>query len=164
MRHAVGQTKNGFPVYVDLIHSRAASHIAGQPYLLTLAKEAVRRIAARGPQMEVEQDMGRPIGYDFVITTTDTSTILYAQLVREESYTRFVKNGKPLATPYLTVVLRRDAEENYELHDIWIGRSRPPRPDSPQKTPGSKAFWDNHAVILDTQQLQLKTVTKVCPY
>lgn len=164
MKHPVGQTKSGIPVYVDLIHSKAAEHIAGQPHLLGLVQEVLQETAAHEPEMSIEYDMGRVIGYNFVVDTTEKDTVFYAQLLRDDTYTRFVKNGEPRSTQYLTVVLKRDEEGNYELYDTWIGNVRPPRPGTANETPESKPFWTSHAVVLANQNLQARTVTKVCPY
>jgi hypothetical protein len=164
MKHPVGQTRNGISVYVDLVHSKAAPHIASHPYLLGLAKEVVQQLNARGPEITVTYDMGRNVGYDFVVDTTDKDTVLYAQVLRENIYTRFVKNGQPLATRHLTVVLHRGEDGTYELHDVWAGHISPPRPGSLKETPESKPYWEHHAFILAAQQLQLRTVTKVRPY
>jgi hypothetical protein len=151
-------------VQVDLIGSQAARHIAQQPRLLMLAKEVLEKIAAKGATVNVECDMGRPIGYSFLVATKDTDTILYARLLKDEIYTRFVKNGKPFSTPYLTVSLTQDKDNNYELSDIWIGRLTPPRPGSVNETTESRSYWLEHAFVLDNQPLQLRTVTKTCPY
>jgi hypothetical protein len=164
VKHPVGQTSNGIPVHVDLVRSKAAPHIANHPYLLGLAKEVIQKIPAKGPEVKVTYDMGRNIGYDFVVDTTDKDTVMYAQLLRESVYTRFVKNGQPLATHHLTVILRRTDDGVYELHDVWAGHISPPRPGSTSETPESKPYWQTHAFILAAQPLQLKTVTKVCPY
>ncbi len=164
MKHPVGRTRNGIPVYVDLIRSQAAKHIGQQPQLLALAKEMLQQVAVRSPKTSIEHDMGRPIGYSIVISTTDKDTILYGRLLRDEIYTRFVKNGKPTATQYLTATLQRDSNGHYELHDIWIGRLNPPRPGSSNETAESKPYWSSHALVLDSQPLQLQTVTKECPY
>jgi hypothetical protein len=165
MKHPIAHTKNGIPVYVDLIHSQAASHIAQQPRLLELVKEALKKASARGAEVSIEQDMGRAIGYNFVVETTDKDTVVYAQLMRETIYTRFVKNGKPAPTNYLTLVLRyNDDEGGYELHDTWIGHISPPRPGSENETESSKPYWATHAFVLDGQPLQLRTVTRDCPY
>ncbi|HEX3568437.1 MAG TPA: hypothetical protein VHT70_02040 [Candidatus Saccharimonadales bacterium] len=164
MKHTIGQTRNGMQVQVDLIGSQAARHIAQQPRLLMLAKEVLEKIAAKGATVNVECDMGRPIGYSFLVATKDTDTILYARLLKDEIYTRFVKNGKPFSTPYLTVSLTQDKDNNYELSDIWIGRLTPPRPGSVNETTESRSYWLEHAFVLDNQPLQLRTVTKTCPY
>lgn len=165
MKHPIGETRNGITVFVDLIHSEAAKHIAQQPHLLNLAAEALQKTSVHGPRLNVEHDMGRDIGYSFIIPTTEGNTVFYAQLQRDEVYTRFIKNGKPLTTQHLSLLLRRNTEDKtYELHDVWVGRLSPPRPGSADETDESKTFWSTHALILDKQPLQLRTVTKVCPY
>src|SRR5256885_12271874 len=131
MKHPVGYTRNGMTVYVDLIRSRAAKHIAQQPHLLGLVEEVLRQTALQGPAINLEHDMGRVIGYSSVVSTTDADTVFYAQLLRDTTYTRFVKNGKPLPTPYLTIVLRSgEGKGSYELYDTWIGRLSLPLPGS----------------------------------
>ncbi|HJQ08745.1 MAG TPA: hypothetical protein VJ836_04675 [Candidatus Saccharimonadales bacterium] len=165
MRHPVGNSQNGIAIYVDLIHSDAAKHISRQPYLLGLAGEALRQTTLQGPEAILEYNMGRTIGYNFVVNTKATDNIFYAQLVREKTYTRFVKNGQPDSTQYLTLILRRNEDDNtYELHDAWIGHLCPPQPGSTNETSESRQYWANHAFVLDNQPLQMRTVTRVCPY
>jgi hypothetical protein len=164
MRHPVGRTRNDVPVFVDLIRSKAATHISQQPHLLGLVEEVLRSTTVRGPGMNIERNMGRSIGYNFVVETTDNDSVLYAQQLQEDIYTRFVKNGKPLPTQYLTIVLQRADDATYDLVDTWIGRLSPPRPGSADETDDSKTYWKDHAFVLRNEPLQLRTVTKVCPY
>lgn len=164
MRHLVGRARNGVQVYTQLIGSTAGENIARQPQLLTLAKELFAQVTLQGTKVDLEYDMDRPVGYSFVVETTETDTIFYARLLKDDMFTRFVKNGKPQPTRYITVTLLQDSDNGYELSDIRLGRLMPPRPGSASETGESKPYWSNHALILDTQPLQLKTVTKICPY
>lgn len=164
MKHPIGITRNGISVYVDLIQSKAAKQIAQQPYLVGLVNEALLQLALSGPEVGIERDMGRNVGYSFIVDTTDADTVFYAQLLRDDVYTRFVKNGKPLPTQYLTMILRRDDNGDYGLCDAWVGRLAPPRPGSANETAQSKSYWSSRACILGNQSLQQRTVTKVCPW
>lgn len=164
MKHPIGQTANSTPVYVDLTRSQAAVHIAQHPRLSGFVKEALAKLTATGPTLSIEYDMGRSIGYNFVVETTDKDTVLYARLLRDDVYTRFVKNGKPDQTSYLTMVLKLDDNNEYELVDTWIGRLNPPRPGSEHETAQSKPYWASHAFVFDNQPIQTSTVTKKCPY
>ncbi len=165
MKHPIGQTSNGITVYVDLIHSKAAKRIAMQPQLLTLVAEVVKQLKPKGAAIGIEHDMGRSIGYNFVLPTSESDTVFYAKLLKDDAFTRFIKNGKPLTTQYLTLFLQKNEDDaTYELQDVWIGRLSPPRPGSTDETAESKPFWSTHAFILDSQPIQLQTVTKVCPY
>lgn len=164
MKHLVGQARNGVQVYAQLIGSQAGENIAQQPRLLSLAKEMFAKVTLRGAEISLEYDMNRPIGYNFIIETSDNDIIFYGRLLKDDIYTRFVKNGKAQLTKYVTATLLRDSDNNYELSDIRLGRLAPPRPGSANETAESKDYWSNHAFILDNQPLQLKTVTKTCPY
>lgn len=164
MKHPIGHTSNGTPVYVDLIHSDAAAHIAQQPHLLGLVKEVLRKTALHDSEINIEHDMGRTIGYDFVVSTTDNDVVFYARPLQDSIYARFVKNGKPVSAQHLALTLRRDEEGSYELLDTWVGHLSPPRPGSVRETTESKPYWAKHAFVLDNQPIQSRTLTKVCPY
>ncbi len=164
MKHPITSTQNGTAVYVDLIKSPAALHIAQQPYLLGLIKELIRHRQVDGETLSIDHDMGRPVGNALVVETSDKDVVIYAQRVREDMYTRFVKNGSPKQSPYVSVILRRDDDGEYELHDTWIGRLTPPRPGSGQETDDSLSYWQSHAYVYNHDAIQARTVTKVCPY
>lgn len=164
MKHPIGYAQNGSFVYVDLIQSAAAVHIARQPQLLSLVQEMLRKTRLREAQIMLEYDMERTVGYDFVVGTTDTDTIFYAKPLRDDVYARYVKNGKPTPSQHLALVLQRDDQGDYELVDTWVGHISPPRPGSPNETAESKSYWSTHAFVPDSQLIQLRTHTKECPY
>jgi len=164
MKHPITQTSNGIPVYVDLVKSQAAANIARQPYLLGLVKELLHQTTVKGPKLSFDQDMGRPVGNAYVVETSDKDTIVYAQRLHDDIFTRFVKNGTPGTTQHLSVILQRDDDGSYELQDTWIGPLNPPRPGSSDETNDSKTYWQTHAFVLDGAPIQLRTLTKVCPY
>jgi hypothetical protein len=164
MKHPIATTHNGIPVYVDLVWSQAAARISRQPHLLVLVKELVERTSARSAEMHFERDMGRTIGYDQIVETSDTDAIVYAQFQRESIFARFVKNSKPSVTRYLTIKIRRDDEGSYELCNAWTGRLVPTRPGSDDEAETSRPYWTNHAFVLDEQLIQRRTLTKICPY
>ncbi len=164
MRHSVGQTRNGLSVVVDLISSPAAKHIAQQPHLLGYAKEILQQKALRNAAATIEHDMGYAIGHSPTVQTTDEDAIFYAQLMRDETYTRFVKKASSQSTQYVTLILRRTSDSAYEIEDIWIGRFYPPRPGALDETALSKSYWNDHAFIFDNQPIQLRSITKIKPY
>jgi hypothetical protein len=165
MRHHIGYSSNGIAVNVDLIRSEAAKHISREPHLLGLIVEVLQKTKLKGPEIAIEHDMGRTIGHDFIVPTQPTDNVFYAQLLHDNIYTRFVKNGKPSTTSCLAMRLHRDETgEEYQLDDVWIGRLTPPRPGSASETAESTDYWSTHAVVQGNQPMQLRTVTKVCPY
>src|SRR5688572_11784888 len=164
MKHSIGQTGNGIEVYVDLIQSQAAKHIAQQPHLLSLVTEALPQAKLKDTSASIEHDMGRTIGYSPVVETKGTDGIFYAQLLRDNTYTRFIKSGKPLPTQHLSMLLQRDESGEYELRDVWLGHLNPALPGTDGETAESKPYWAAHAIILGNESLQLRTITKQCPY
>lgn len=163
--HPVGQARNGATLYVDLINSEAAKNISHQPHLLTLIVEILPQISLTKPKHIIEHNLGRNIGYDYIVKTTAGDAIFYAKPVKESTYSRFVKNAKPPATPFLTMHLKRGSNgSDYILQDIRIGRSAPPQPDTAEETALSKPYWADHAFIFDNQSVQSHTLTKDCPY
>lgn len=163
MQHLIGTSRNGVEVFVDLIHSAGAKRISRKPHLLGLVSEAIASLTLTKDDILLEHDMKRPIGYSFVIETKDDDKVFYARQLRDDVYTRFVKNGKPVSTSCLTLRLTRSAR-GYDLTDVEIGPAAPPRPGSANENTESRPYWKNHALVMDNQSLQSQTVTKDCPY
>lgn len=164
MKHPVSQANNNVMVYVDLIGSPAAKHIAQQPQLLGYAKEIIQQEALTLPTMTIEYDMGRIVGHSPVIPTNGKDIVFYARIVRDTVYTRFVKVDKPKQTQCVTLCLQRTDNGTYSLLDIWLGRFYPSRPGSTEETTESREYWLNNAFMFDNQPLQANTITKTCPY
>lgn len=164
MKHPICQSKNDKNVYVQLNNSKAAKQISRHPQLVALVKEVLSTRALKGRSIAIEQDMHRPVGYDMIVLTSDSDFVYYARVIKDTVYTRFVKNGKPIITSYVTLSLAEDSLHEYELIDLRIGCLAPPIPGDFHETAESKLFWSNHACILEDQSLQTSTVTKICPY
>ena len=164
MKHVIGNAANGTSVFVDLIHSKAAKHISAQPQLLVLAKEALKDYTLTKDSVEIEHDMGRSIGYDFTIETSEKDIVFYAQLIKATDFTPYVKNGAPASTTHLSVILKKASESEYELLNMWVGRMSPPLPGSESATAKSGPYWSTHAIIYTNQAIQTRSLTKVSPY
>lgn len=166
MIHTICTAKNSAEVYIDLVTSEAAARIAKQPQLLGLVKEALSGKTLTTDTVMFEHDLGRTVGYDFIIdASADEQAIFYACTLRDDVFTRFIKTGKPTPTNHIAMELRYSPENNaYELCNVRFGRSVPPRPASPGELPESRAYWATHAVVQETQMLQIRTITKDCPY
>lgn len=163
MKHLIGRSRNDVAVYVNLIQSEASKRIAREPQLLRLVAEAIQQITIRKAVAQIEHNMGRVVGYSFVIKTTGSESVFYARLLRDDAYTRFVKNAKPTPTQHISMVLQQD-KGIYELSDAWIGRFSPPRPGAANETHESRLYWADHAIILGNEPLQPRSITKECPY
>lgn len=157
-------SRNDVHVYVNLTRSLAAARIAQQPHILTLAKELLDPLTLHGPKMTLEHDFGRIIGNTDVVETTDKDTIVYAKKYRQDTYCRFVRRRQMAPSQFLSMLMERDPQGNYELLDIWVGRQVPPFPGDHNARANSQAYWKDHALVIDGQALQLNTLTKAIPY
>jgi len=164
MKQPVGPTSNGKQVFVDLIHSQAAKHIAGHPQLIGHVAEALRQTTVKTAYLKFEYNLKRSIGYENVVPTAPAEKVVYAQTAHDGLYTRFTRKGNPSSTTYVSMALQQNEDGTYDLLDAWIGRIRPPRPGSDNETPASREYWANHAFLLDKQVLRPHTATETCPY
>lgn len=163
-RYLITESANGREVYINLISSSAGLTIKRQPHLLQLVKEVTAQKKLAGPKVMVEQDMGRVIGNSDVVKTDEKDTIFYAQPHKKNVFSRYVKNRSVRPSTKLTIVLHKDDENNYEVVDTWVGASIPPFPGSEDENDLSKTYWETHALVVDTQVIQPKTITKTSPY
>lgn len=163
-QHIIAHSANGKEVYVYLIQTVAGTQISRQPHLATLIKEVVEPLNLDASQVNIEQDMGRVIGYGELLQTTEKDIIFYAKEAKSNTYTRFIKSKKAKSTSFLSVSLLKDRAGNYELKNVWIGKTFPPFPGAEDETEQSKTYWSDHAVIYNGQSIITSTQTKDCPY
>ena len=163
-KYDLTQSGNGCEVYINLISSSAGLTIKRQPHLLQLVKEVVAKKKLSGPRVLVEQEMGRVIGNSDVVVTTEKDTVFYAQPHKKDVFSRYVKNRSVLPSTQLTIVLQKDEEGSYEIIDTWVGANIPPFPGDSNEADDSRSYWETHALVVDTQVIQPKTITKTSPY
>lgn len=164
MKHPITHTRDNTSVYVDLINSPSATTISEQPHILVYVREVLRKTSVTSKHLRLETDMGRTVGYDFIMDIGEDDPTFYGKLSKDGVHTKFIKKGEPKSTPFISIILRQDESGDYELHDTWIGRLYPSLPDSPDEMPESKAFWKTHARIFNHQTIRPRTITSVCPY
>jgi hypothetical protein len=163
-KHVIGQTKNGKTVYVNIKGSHAATHIAATPDLLELVQEVVADLEPHEDNIYTDKDMERSVGLSDLVETNETDKVLYAKRLNRDNYTRFVQTRKAEPTKFVTVVLRKDSEGNYELWSAWVGPAAPQFPGDEFETPESKPFWRKHALVWGNQAIQPNTERKDWPW
>lgn len=163
-RHMIATSSNGHQIYVDVLSSAAGRYISRQPYVIALLKELLGTRSLSGETVAFAHNMGRNIGKTDIVETTEKDIIYYAQPFKKTVFSRYAKNRYPAASNSLTVMLRRDPSDGYELVDTWIGPFSPPFPGDPHETAESKLFWQTHALVPGAENIQSKTITKTCPY
>jgi hypothetical protein len=162
--HVITGSADTPKVYAHLTLMPLAANISANPHLLRLAEEAVDSANLEGPVVRLEHDMGRSIGHSELVATSDADNIFFARQTKTAGFTRFVKNRKSDPTQFLSLLLARDDDGDYELTNIWIGKISPPMPDAPEAIEKSGEYWARHAVIYNGQPIVSSTLTKTCPY
>lgn len=163
-RQTVGTTKNGKLVYVDLKGSHAATHIADTPELLSLVRELLPGLSPDEDNVYLDRDMGRVVGRSDLVVTDDNDRIVYAKRLNRSNYTRFVHGRSAEPTRFVTVVLKRDKDDNYELWTAWIGAAAPQFPGDEHEASESRPFWRTHALAWGNQAIQLGTEVDQWPW
>ncbi len=163
-KHVIAVSANKKQIYTYLIQTPVAIQISRQPHLVTLIKEVVESLNLTTPQISLEQDMGRTIGYEELLKTREKDIIFYAKQSKSSAYTRFVKNRKTSPTSFLSIVLYQDSDGDYELRSVWIGKTFPAIPGTDEATEQSESYWAEHAVVYNGQPILTSTQTKEWPY
>lgn len=165
MKRYIARSKNGIRVYVDLLHSHAATHLKEEPKLLAAAKAAIRTLNLKEDNIPVEVDMGYTVGKTSLVKTTSKDEIIYAKRLHRDNYTRFAKNRQPADCSTIALILKRaKGGKSYELFSTWVGTLTPTFPGSDYETPGSIKFWAKHALVWGREPVQPQTITVKRPW
>ena len=160
----VGYSKNHVTIVYNPNGSHTATHFADTPQLKALVKEVIAATVTTGRPMWFETDMGRVVGVSSLVETDTTDDIAYAKRLNRDTYTRFTKNREPQPSSIVTIAIKPIDEETYELSSAWIGPVGYSFPDDPNAVPESREYWENHALVWGTQEVQPGTETKHCPW
>lgn len=163
-KQLIGRTKNNKSVYVDTEDSHAATHIADTPDLLRAVQELLPSLAPDEDSVCLATDMGRVIGLSDLVETNEDDKILYAKRLNRDNYTRFALNREAEPSNFVTVVLQKDPDGNYELWSAWIGLVTPQFPGDKFADPESISFWQKHALVWGNQAIQPGTEKEEWPW
>lgn len=163
-RYTITESPLGYEVYINLINSSAGIYVSRRPQIINLIKEVLTPMDLTSSPMQIMHNMGRVIGNSDIVETTEKDTIYYALPFKKKVYGRYAKNRNPSPSSELTIILGKDTEGNYEVHDTWVGPYTPPFPGDEHMTAKSKPFWETHALAQDEHAVQSKSITKDCPY
>jgi hypothetical protein len=162
-------SRNGVRVVYDPegLGSHAATHFEDTPNLRALVEEAIPRIDLSGESMGVDVDMGRDVGVSYMVSTDATDEIVYARRPHRDTTMRFTMSRPPEPSSRVSLVLIRRGEADdaaYDIRSAWVGPITPAYPGTPYETPDSKRFWETHALVWGTQEIEPDSVTTVRPW
>ncbi|HRH25424.1 MAG TPA: hypothetical protein PLD99_00525 [Parcubacteria group bacterium] len=144
----LGVTKSGEKVF-----DRPSSHIHGNETVEKYLPLALERIDSMGRDFIVEAvDFGEEIGVSMCVETTPEDEIVYAVRPKRRGPTRFVKNREGEPTSEFTVILKK-VDEGYIVITAFVGPKAEKEPWDPMATEESKEFWNNHALIWESEEV-----------
>ena len=142
------------------------SHLKDHPTVLPVIPEALGKISSHDRETIVEEvDLGRVVGENLRVKTTDADEIVYARRPGRAGHTRFVKNRNPEPCAHVVVILHRLKGGDYAIATAFIGTRCPAEPwDTRWATEESLPFWREHALVWGEAKVVPGTETTECPW
>lgn len=155
----IGKDKKGHEVYFEPVHSHAATHLEDTPQLRNLVSEIISNLELNGERVATYFDMGRIVGTCDVVKIDDTDEIVYGLRKNrdEDGLVPFTKSREGDPCPYVAIQIDPKPDDTYILNSAWIGTygdDDEPFPLSPDATERSVDFWNKHAFVWGSQEIQ----------
>lgn len=155
----IATSKNGIKVFYDPVHSHAATHLDDTPQLKGLVQELIQSMDLEEAEIAKHYNMGRIVGTCDVVDVDGSDEIVYGIRKNrdEDGLVPFTKSREGDPCPYVAMHLIKQADGSYLLSSCWIGEfgeDDEPFPNSPLATERSADFWDKHAFVWGSQEIQ----------
>lgn len=165
----IAQSKNRINVFYDPINSHAATHLEDTPQLMDLMTEAIENMILEDENIATHVDMGRVVGTCDVVKIDESDEVVYGiRKNRDEGgHVPFTKNRKGDPCSSVAVHLIKQSDKSYILSSAWIGifgEEDEPFPNSPEANERSIDFWNSHAFVWGSQEIQPGTLIKDYPW
>lgn len=138
----------GFRVIDDRHHN---DHPVDQS-LLKKALDSTLRYEDKRDFIESRVDFGHTIALDDCVPTDKNDKIIYITRPGRKGKTRFVIGRDPVETSYVSVILKREYDNDdipyYVLVTAYYGVA-PVEPWDPRSTKESERFWKTHALRIE---------------
>lgn len=160
-------SKNDIKIYWDPKNSHASTHFADTPNLQNLVVEVFKTHDLEDNNLEFDIDMGRVVGTCDVIEVDDNDNIVYAYRKNriEQGYVPFVKSRKANDDTYVSIAIVKNTDELYVLSSAWIGKwDDPPFPQQTHATAESISYWNSHAFVWESQEIEDNSVITQRPW
>ncbi len=148
----------------ESVFDRYKSHIHNNPVIESHLAKALSQINPEGqPFITTSIAFDDLNGTSTCVETTEEDEIVYARRPNRAGYTRFVKGREAEPTNELTLSLLK-VPEGYVLITAYLGPKAGPEPWDRNATPDSLAFWNTHALIWGSEEVEPGTETKERPW
>jgi hypothetical protein len=160
-------SKNGEQIYYDPMHSHAVTHFKNAPQLKALVIEVLENRELDDTKTEFDIDMGRIIGTTNVVEVDRADEIVYAirKNRKDQGYVPFTKSREAQPSSFLSISLVAQQDGSYELSSAWVGSwDDPPFPQEPHATQKSKDYWNKHAFVWGSHEIEPGTERTARPW
>lgn len=143
-------TANGYEVYtlVNDEHMAAHSEVCEEHI-----KEAIAKIDHHAPFGIYEVDLGREIGVDNCVETSEDDDIRMEYRVSRKSRSRIVYGREPEPTSKIVVGICTDDDKKETVFTAFYGKLAPKELSDPRlsddERPKAEAFWATHALVAE---------------
>ena len=147
MKKLIGKTKNGLDVYVILADEHMLAHKDATEELIA---EAVSKVTYEPTFWMGSVEMGRIVGKDACVVTTDADDIRMMCRPGREIESRMVFNREPEDTTLFTVGMCTDDDGLVTVFTSFPGLKAPKELNDPRLREEERAeaeeFWSKHAL------------------
>lgn len=149
----------------EIVVDSGNGHTQTHSTVLKVLPEALVKTNSGGEGFIIEQvDLGRVIGKNIRVKTTDADEIVFAQRPKRRGLTRFVKNRRPEDCSSVVVLGKRITGGAYVLITAFIGTRCPAEPWDRNADEQSVPFWNSEALVWGAEEVLDGTETTVCPW
>ncbi len=150
----------------EAVYEEDDSHLSDHPSVVPLAREVLAQVTSNNrPSIVDEIDLGREVGKNIRVSTTDKDEIIFARRPGRTGLTRFVKNRQPESCSKVVVILNRQKSGEYIISTAFIGTRCPAEPwDEKWADENSVPFWNSQALVWGSEEIVLGTETSVSPW
>lgn len=113
--------------------------------------------------LEREFVFEQPIGFTECLKVDEHDEVIYGIRKGRLGHTRFVLNRQAQQTNSLFVILKK-VELGYMIITIFKGKKAAREPFDPLATEEDLKFWQNHALVFDSEIIIEGSQTQTCPW
>jgi hypothetical protein len=154
-------------IYYDTERSHAATHFADTPGLRDLVIEVLGKRIVAGNDLWFTTALDTVIGTSDVVDVDESDDIIYAirKNRTEQGYVPFTKSRLAQESSYVSIALEDRGAETYSVSSAWIGTwDDPPFPQQPHATAESIPYWNTHAFVWGSQEIESGTEIPTRPW
>jgi cold shock CspA family protein len=146
----------------QFVVNRPSNHIHQE--VVSKLEDIVKLISCEERSFFVQQiDFPEYIGQSTCVKVNDDDNIVYAKRNGRMGYTKFVRDRQPEDTNSISIILKK-TQDFYTIITAFYGKNAEVEPWDERANNNSINFWKNHALLFDSEPIDMSSVTTMCPW